>query len=277
MADLSMIKRGSFTITHADVGTSKDIALPSTVKTGSSKIRYEVRDRRRNVSVQRGTISITDADAGPTKDSAAFTAVDMTSAEVKLLGFTEKRDPTGDDHGVRIKLQSTTTVRATWGGALGAGETIDLDFEVVEHKARRGATLRLLDEGTLRAEWDLQLVDGETITYEWEVIDFDQLADMILEVDFKTQRILGELGSNQIQDLPVRDDMRNLVGYRVRTFQTKEDAEAATIDIPDGDPLEEGEMHRRKVVVDIDIRTNDRKSLVSLLDRLMDTPGITED
>ncbi len=275
MSDLAILKRGVVTITDADVGTSKDIALPAPVKTGSSFLKATVRDRRRNVFVQRGTISITDADAGNFKDSAAFTAVDMTCSEVRPLGFLEKRDPTGQYHGAMVALQSATAVRATWGGTIAAGETLDVGFEVVEHKPRRGATIRLLDEDTVRIEWDLQLAAGETITISYEVVDLDEIGDMLLEAQFRAQRILGELGINMIQDLTERDDMRNLIQYRIRTFLTKAEAIAATLDIPDGSPLEAGEISRRTLTVDVDIRSNDRKSLTSVLDSVLDTPGLT--
>ena len=275
MSNLAILKRGVATITDADVGTFKDIALPAPVKTGSSFLKATVRDRRRNTSVQRGTISITDADVGNFKDSAALTAVDMTCSEVRLLGFLEKRDPTGQYHGALVALQSATAVRASWGGTIAAGETLSVGFEVVEHKSRRGATIRLLDEDTVRIEWDLQLVAGETITLSYEVVDLDEIGDMLLEAQFRAQRILGELGINMIQDLLVRDEMRNLTQYRVRTFLTKADALAAVEGIPDGSPLEDGEISRRTVSVDVDVRTNDRTFLISVLDSVLDTPDLT--
>lgn len=274
MSDLAIMKRGVVTITDADVGTSKDVTLAAPVKLGSSRVLATMRDRRRNISVQRGTIAITNADAGNFKDSAAFTAVDMASSEVSMT-CREKRDPTGEEHGVTVKLQSTTAVRATWAGTLAAGETIDVDFEVREHKARRGATIRILDDETLRVEWDLQLAAGETITVSYEVVDLDEIGDMLLEAQFRAQRILGELGINMIQDLTERDDMRNLTQYRIRTFLTREDAVAATLNIPDGSPLEDGEISRRTLTVDVDVRSNDRKSLISVLNSVLDTPGLT--
>jgi hypothetical protein len=273
MSSLSNIKRGVVSITSADVGTSKDVALPSAVKTGSSFLRYSVRDRRRNVFVQQGTIAITDADVGGTKDSAALaTAVDTTAAQV-VATLREKR--TDDYRGATVRLQSATVVRATFNPPA-AGDTIDVDFQVIEHKPRRAATLRLLNGTTLRAEWDLQLVAGETIDIEYEVVEFDQLADMLLEIDFMQVRALAELGENHLQDLLVRDEMRNLVQYRLRTFQTKAQALAAEPGIPDGDPLEAGEISRRTVYIAVDERTNDRSGLLGVLDQVMETPGITE-
>lgn len=271
MADLSMLKRGVVTITSADVGTSKDVALPSPVKTGSSFLTATLSERRRTVFVQQGTIEITDADVGGTKDSAAFTAVDLTAAYV-IAQLREKR--TDDHRGATVKLQSTTTVRATFNPPA-AGDTINVDFQVIDNRARHGATIRLLDEDTLRVEWGAQLVAGEEIVLAYEVVDADPIGDMLLELDFKEKQLLGELGSNQVQDKVLRDDVGNVYQYRVRTFTTKALAQAANKLLDDGQPLEAGEMRRRTVVVDIDIRRNDRKSLTSVVDDVMDTPGIT--
>jgi len=272
MADLSIAKRGVVTITSADVGTSKDIALASPVKPGSSFLSVSIKDRRRNALRQRLAIAITDADVGGTKDSAALgTAVDTTAAEI----ITQIREKRTDDHrGATVDFFSSTVLRATFNPPA-AGDTINLDCQVIEHKPRRGVNLRLIDEDTLRAEWDLQLVTDETITIAYDLLDLDEVAGMLLEIQFRNQRILGELGVNQIQDGIVRDDVGNVIEYRSRTFTTKELAEAATENIPDGDPLEEGEMSRRKVIVDIDIRKNDRKLLISTIEDLMPTPGLT--
>lgn len=272
MADLSISKRGVETITDADVGTSKDFTLAAPVKPGSSFLSVSVKDRRRNALRQRTTIAITDADVGGTKDSAALgTAVDTAACEI----ITQIREKRTDDHrGATVDFFSATVLRATFNPPA-AGDTINLDIQVIEHKPRRGVTLRLVDEDTLRAEWDAQLVAGESIAISYDLLDLDELGDMLLETQFRAQRILGELGINQIQDGIVRDDFGNVVEYRSRTFTTKELAEAATENIPDGDELEEGEMSRRKVTVDVDIRKNDRKLLISTIERLMDTPGLT--
>lgn len=272
MSDLSLIKRGVETITEADAGTSKDIALAAPVKIGSTLITATIRDRRRNVLRQRVAIAITDADVGGTKDSAALgTAVDTTAAKI----ITQIREKRTDDHrGATVDFLSSTVVRATFNPPA-AGDTINLDVQVVEHKPRRGATIRLLNDETLRIEWDLQLVAGESITVSYEVVDLDEIGDMHLESHFRLQRILGELGGNQIQDKILRDEVGNIFQYRVRTFTTKALAEAADKTLPDGQPLEEGEMSRRTVTIDIDIRRNDRTGLISVLDSVLDTPGLT--
>lgn len=271
MADLSIAKRGVVTITDADVGTSKDIPLAAPVKPGSTWLKVTMRDRRRNIFRQRVAIAITDADAGGTKDSAAFTAVDTACSEI----IVQPREKRTDDHrGATVDFLSSTVVRATFNPPA-AGDTINLDVQIIEKKPRRGATVRLLDAETLRVEWDQQLAAGETITASWEAVDFDEVADMLLELLFRSQRTLGELGGNQIQDQIKRDDVGNVIEYRSRTFTTKALAQAATHNLPDGEDLEEGEMSRRKVTVDIDIRRNDRKLLISLLDGVMPTPGLT--
>lgn len=143
----------------------------------------------------------------------------------------------------------------------------------------RGAFVRLQSADVLRLYWRGALVEdeeagNETISCDVQLLDFDQIGDMHLETHHRLQRILGELGINMIQDRVKRDDAGNVAQYRIRTFTTKALAQAAT-DVEDGDPLEEGEMSRRTVYVDIDIRRNDRTGLLSLLDRLMDTPGLT--
>lgn len=271
MASYNLVKRGVETITDADVGTSKDVALASPVKTPSSFVTAVVRQLRHAVKVQRGQIAVTEAATSPA--NAAITAVDLARSHV-VASVREKR---AGGSGASVKLSAADQVRLEWlGGALAAGEDIVAEFEVVEQlPARRGATARLLDADTVRIEWDAQLTAGESIVVAWEVYDLDEIGDELLEILFREQRILGELGINMLQDLIVRDDVGNVVQYRVRTFSTKAFAEAATTDIADGSDLEEGELSRRTVTVDVDIRKNDRKLLSSVLDKLMDTPGLT--
>jgi hypothetical protein len=144
----------------------------------------------------------------------------------------------------------------------------------------RGAFARIVSDTVLRVYWRGALAEDaeagpEAFTVDVQLLDYDPLADLLLEIKFLQQRTLGELGVNQRQDLIVRDDAGNIVQYRSRTFTTKALAVASTPDIPDGEPREEGEMSRRTVYVDVDLRRNDRTGLISVLDSLMDTPGIT--
>lgn len=273
MADLSISKRGVITITDADTGTSKDVSLAAPVKPGSSWLSARVKDRRRNILRQRTSIAITDADVGGTKDSAAITAVDMDASEI-LVQVREKR--TDNHRGATVDFFTSTVLRATFNPPA-AGDTITLDIQVLEHKPRRGVNVRLLDEDTIRVEWDLQLTAGESITVAYDLVDFDEIGDQNLETQFRLLRTLGELGINQMQDNIVRDEVGNISSYRVRTFTTKAFLEAAEENVEDGSELEEGEISRRAVTVDIDIRKNDRKLLISTLEDLMDTPGLTEE
>lgn len=275
MASLNTSKHGVEVITSAsdlnDDNLSLDIALAAPIKTGSSRLVQAVREVRKRVKVQRGSFAITDASVSPL--TAAIAEVDMEASEV--VGVTIDENRTGTKQGATVVLTDVDEVTCAF--AVAAGDTVSVKFQVKETLKELGATARILDENTLRVEWDRELETGEKIVLAWELVDLDEIGDMLLEAHFRLQRVLGELGVNQIQDGIGRDDVGNVIEYRSRTFTTKELAEAATEDIPDGDELEAGEMSRRKVTVDIDIRKNDRKLLISLLDRVMDTPDLTVD
>lgn len=271
MSTYSLTQRGAIAVTSADGAGPKDVDFATPVKTGSAFIVARIRDRRRDVFVQQGSIAITDADVGGTKDSAAFTSVDTAAAYVILAGFREKR--TDGYSGVSIKLQSDTTVRATFNPPA-AGDTIDLEFQVVEHKARRGATLRLLDANTLRLEWDGALAAGETIDCTYEVWDIENLGDDIKELLFRLQKILGIQGENTIQDLQTYDNAGNPTSFRVRVFDTKDDAEAATVDLPEGDGLEDGELSRFKTTLEWVKGRNRPVSILSVRTHLLATPDV---
>jgi len=275
MSDYNLIKTGAI---HADETTGGgvaplDVAISGdAIKLTSAFLMATVRDRRRNVLVQQGTIAITNADAGPTKDSAALgTAVDITAAYV-IPSIREKR--TDGYYGASLKLADSTHVRATFHQPA-AGDTIDADFQVVEAKPRRAATLEILDDSTVRLKWDGTLVAGESIDAVFYIFDFDNAGDDLKEVLFREEQLLGLQGYAKIQDRPVYDTPGNLVQYRVRAFRTAAAAQAATIDLADGDPLEPGEIARYQVNVDIDKTTNDRKSLVATrIDDILPNPDI---
>lgn len=260
--DLNLVKAGTI---HADSTTGGGVS-PLDVTLGgwalelsSAIVVPSIRDKRRNVTVQQGTIAITNADAGPTKDSAALgTAVDIGAAFV-IPSIREKR--TDNYYGVSLKLADSTHVRATFHQPA-AGDTIDADFQVVEAKPPRGATLKILDDHTLRLEWDGTLQSGESIDVTYYVFDFDAAADDVKEVLFRLTRILGYMGEACRQDLCIYDDAGNLVQYRVRAFDTAAHATASTPDVPAGSGLETGELARYLVNVDIDKGTNDRIGLL---------------
>ena len=268
MSTYALAQRGTLAVTSSDT-SPKDITLPSPVKPGSSFRIANIRDRRRDALVQHGSISITDVDVSP-KDSAALgTAVDTVCAYVTNVTIREKR--TNNEFGATVKLNSGTIVRATF-GAVAAGDTIDIEFDVVEFKARRGATVRLLDANTVRVEWDGTLAAGETIDVAYEVWDIAPLGDDLKEILFRCQRILGYLAENMVQDMVIADQAGNIVQYRLRVFDTDVHAEAAKINWEAG--MQTGELARVQVTQAIDITTNDRKSLIKVLDTVAATPGI---
>lgn len=272
MSTYALVQRGVVSITSADVGTSKNFALGTAIKPGSSFIVARVKDRRNNVAVQRGNLNIANPDASP-KDTPAFTAVDLACSELRF-SFRENR--AGNARGVSGKLNSTTTARFQWYGAIAGGENVDVEYEVIEHKPRRGANIRVLDANNLVAEWDLQLLAGESIDIAYDVFDIENLGDDLKEILFQGQRLLGYQGEGKIQDLIIPDTPGNIVSYRSRVFNTKANAEAATIDLPAGSALETGELARYQVTVDIDKETNDRVSLISVrVDNLAATPGVS--
>ena len=193
--------------------------------------------------VQRGVTTLIVGDVSP-KDVPLNTAVKLSSSKV-LITVRESRFP---------------------------AETSDLDY--------RGVTAFLLNSTTLRIEWNgvLSTDSGtgasETISVSWEVVDLENLGDDLKEILFRLQRALGYLGENAVQDLLVYDDAGNMTQYRLRCFNSDDNAQAATINIPDGSSLETGELARVTVTQDIQIAKNDRLSLTRLLTDLLATPGV---
>lgn len=274
MAEYTLVTRGVITLTSADAGTSKDVTLASPVKTGSSFITAAVRSVRKPVKVQRGAVSATEADTSP--KTAAITAVTaLEQAEVKAT-FRETR--TGGSAGATIKLSGVAEVSLQWlGGALGVGEDIVAEYEVTEHLlARRGATLRLLSTTQVRAEWDVALEAGESIVIAYEVYDVEAVGDDLKEQLFRLQRLLAIEGENTLQDLMTYDTAGNPTSYRIRTFDTKEDAEDCTLDIEAGEALEAGELSRHTVTITMNVDKNRPSSITSLrTDLLTPTPEVS--
>ncbi len=271
MSSLTLVRRGVISATSADGAGPKDSDAFSAVKTASSFVVARIRDRRKDVFVQQGTISITDADVGGTKDSSALgTAVD-TAAAVVYSTIREKR--TDDYRGATVKLQSSTLVRATFNPPA-SGDTIDVDFQVVEHKARRGATVRLLSTTQVRLEWDGTLTADETIDAAFDVYDLDDMGDELLELDYKLLRLLGFAGENSMQDGLTYDQAGNPITLRIRTFDTKANRLAATEDIPDDDALETGELSRVKSTLTWAVGKNRPSLIVTDLLDSAETPGV---
>jgi hypothetical protein len=269
---LTLVRRGTISATSSDGSGPKDSAAFSAIKTASSFLVARVRDRRKDILRQRVAIAITDADVGGTKDSAALaSAVDVTASEI-ISQIREKR--TDNFRGATVDFLSSTVVRATFNPPA-AGDTIDLDVQVIEKKARRGATLRLLSTTQVRMEWDGELTAGETIDSAFDVYDLDDVGDELLELDYKLLRLLGFSGENSIEDGLKYDQAGNPILIRIRTFDTKANALAAVKDIPDGDPLETGELSRVLSTLTWSVATNRPSSIVTVLLDEAATPGIS--
>jgi len=196
--------------------------------------------------VQRGVTTVTVGDVSP-KDVALASPVKPGSAEVKAL-IRESRIPALPDP--------------------------DLTLE------HRGATVRLLNANTIRIEWNGTLstdaeAGDETITVAWQVFDIDDLGDDIKEILFRQLRLLGYAGEAKIQDLCVYDTPGNLVSYRVRVFDTKAHADAATVDLDDAQNLQTGELARYNVTVALEKDENDRVSLKMVRTKLAANPDIS--
>ncbi len=147
---------------------------------------------------------------------------------------------------------------------------------VMENRAgnARGATVRLEDATHVRVSWPGALAGGESITVSYEVYDLDDVADDLLEILFRMERMLGYLGENTLQDDIEVDDAGNIVSYRIRLFDTEAHAAAATVDI-EGNFPQLGERARIEVSQDVDFDTNDRVSLLRLRTELITTPGVS--
>jgi len=145
---------------------------------------------------------------------------------------------------------------------------------VIEAKAYKGATVRLLSTTQVRLEWDGTLTTGETIDAAFDVFDLDAVGNELLELDFKLLRLLGFKGENSIEDGLTYDERHNPITVRVRTFDTQAHALLATADIPDGDPLETGELSRIKNTITWDKAKNRPALMVSLLLDEAPTPGV---
>lgn len=273
MSVYALVQRGVISITDADTSPKK-VALGTAAKLGSSFVITSVRDKRRRFAVQRGAISVVNPDTSP--NSAAITAVVLANSELRNLGIRDDR--AGNARGASLKLASTTSVELAWDGVIAASETIDAEFEVVEHREEQGATVRLIDEASVikvEVSWDGTLVSGETIDVSYEVFDLENFGDDMKEVLFRLQGILGYLGENLIQDLITHDQGGNLTQYRMRLFDTKANTEAATPDIVLGSPLETGEIRRVLITQTIVKRKNVRAGLRKTLELVLSpTPGV---
>lgn len=149
-----------------------------------------------------------------------------------------------------------------------------------------GATVELFDEDTLRMKWygDPNTTEGllndestgldEIMDVAVEVFDIEELGDDLQEILFRATRTLAYLGENVVQDLLEYDQAGNLVEYRLRTFDSRANAEGCTPDLPQGEALETGELGRVLMSQDIEMDKNDRSLLMRVLTDVLATPNV---
>lgn len=264
MSDYSLVQRGQIAATSADGAGPKDFTI-SAVKTASTFVTARVRDRRQNAFVQRGTVTWGDGTTSP-QNVTLGTAIDLACTTCHVT-FRENRD--GNARGVAAELTSTTNLQLRFYGTIDAGENIEVSWEVIERKPRRMATVRLLNTTTVRMEWDGTLAAGETIEASFDVFDLENFGDDIKEILFRLQRILGD---NMLQDSILLDNAGNMTQFRLRFFDSQANAAAATPDFTGG--LQTGETARVTLTQDINVATNDRKSLLKVRTDVIATPGV---
>jgi hypothetical protein len=187
-------------------------------------------------------------------------------------GLTVSEKRTGNFEGVMIRLINGGADLEFDATTLGGADSIDLNWTVIEHKEAFGACVRILDATHVRLEWNGTLAAGETIDACFEVFDIENLGDDIKEILFRNERILGYLGENIVQDTLIYDDAGNMTSYRLRVFDSKVNAEAATVDFVG--VLQTGERARVTMTQDINFRKNDRLSLIRVLTDVLVTPGV---
>jgi hypothetical protein len=270
----SLVKRGVINLTSADVGTSKDVGLAAAVKTGSAFIVCSVKSNLKPITVRRGTVSAVEPNTSP----QLFGVTAVTALAQAELRYQICDTRTGDSRGATLELTDVDEVTLKWlGGALSVTEEIVAEYEITEHHlTRRGATLRLLDEDTVRAEWDAQLTTGETISIAYEVYDIEDVGDDLKEILFRMARVLGFQGENSIQDLMNYDQAGNPTTFRVRVFDSEANKDAATVDLPEGDGLQTGELSRYKTTLNWSAGRNRPTSISSSRTHLLTpTPGVS--
>lgn len=271
MSNANLVKRGIATLGEGDESPF-EITLDAPIRVNTAiLVPGLVRERRKKISKQSGTVTISSGGTSP--NDVTITAVDLASAELKF-SFAENRD--GNARGVIGKLNTSTQIRFEFYGTVDATENIKINWEVIEHRRHAGAAIRIVDETHLEVLFGGGPLEAdEEIEIPWNLVDYDDVMNALLELDFKALRQLGYSGENMIVD-KVGREFGNQKTYRIRLFDSKESAEAATTDF-DGDEFEAGEIARVSRDVDIDVKNNDRDSMIRLLDKLADTPGIEEE
>ncbi len=274
MSDYSLVQKTVITADETDAAgvSPKDFTI-SAVKVTSAFLSSSIRDERHQAFVQRGQEAFVNATVFPVTVNLG-TAVNFATAEVRI-SFRDSRVVTPTLRGITARLINAGADIEFNAAALGVAETIDVAWEVIEHKKPRQATLRLLNATTIRLEWSGTLVAGEQIVASVEVFDIENLGDDIKQILFNGGMALNFLGHNLMQDLITMDKQGNVLSYRLRGFDTAVNLAAATKNIAAIQPLEPGERFRTDITQDIRIDRNDRILLLkTLTDLLSPTPGV---
>jgi hypothetical protein len=273
MSEYSLVQRTVITADETDAGgvSPKDFNLASTVKPASAFITASVRDIRKNAFVQRGVENFVQATVFPFTVNLG-TAVDINSSHVAIT-FKDSRVVTPTLRGVQARLINAGADIEFTAAALGAAETLDVSWEVIQNRQPRHATVRLLDADNVRLEWDGVLVAGEQIVASVDVFDIENFGDDVKEILFRQLRQLGYMGENSMQDILVFDTQGNLTSYRVRCFDSKTNIDLATPDVTGA--LETGELSRITFTQQIVVSANDRNLATEKLTDVAANPDIT--
>jgi len=262
MSIYNLVQRGVVNVLLADGASPKNFTLGTAVKTASAFLTHSVKQIRASTKVNDFIVTAVAADGAGPKDTAIAAVVpDRTH-----LTATVSVDRTGSQQGAIVSLLTNISVRLDWPGTLAGSDEIKASIAVIESQPKRGVNVRLTTPTNVEVSWDGGiLLAGESIDVAFEVFDIENLGDDVKEILFRQTRILSFHGENSIEDLIKYDDAGNPITYRIRTFNSKANAEAATFDIPDADPLEVGELTRVGVIQDFNVETNDRKSIIMTL------------
>ena len=117
------------------------------------------------------------------------------------------------------------------------------------------------------------LVAGEKIVASVDVFDLEDLGDDIKEILFRQVRLLGYNGENAMQDQITFDTQGNMLTYRVRTFDSKVNMDAATAN--ETGALVTGELARITFTQTIKVAKNDRTLSTEALTDIAPNPDIT--
>lgn len=272
MSDYALVQRGNISASGPDASGFKDAVLGTPVKPGSSFVIGHVRAYRGRSVVERGIVNLTNADTSP--EDVPITDVDDEAKAETRFTHKEVRPTNTTTRGFIGHLTSPTNLRIEY-ATLAVGETLDIAYEVSNTRGgSETGTLRLFDASTVRLDWDGNLLAGDFVTAQFEVFDLENFGDDMKEALFRMQLILGQLGANAVQDSITFDDAGNMTTYRIRIYDTKDNAEAADLDIADSEALDPGELLRIRATQDIDFAKNDRNSLIRVEIVKAPTPGV---